>query len=536
MLLTGSDKKTENAESIFKQLLDEILKRRLQPEDKYEVAAILESMGWNDDRATHVFGSDDIFSLASDLWDATQRKVTFVPFETVKKKSLLFIFLQAMRNFLRGLIFALPMAISVMSMLVLRFSLWSYEELTLELATSIAIGTILSFLTVGGFTQSIARRGFFYIMQDYYNMARKITFYFIKLGYVMCIVIAAVILLFNVIFEMFPFRMVIVIVLYYLLLTAIWLSVTVMYILRKEYAFTGLLIAGIVLVFILFKVFEMDIIVSQIISLAAVSIAGLILVIYYFISAEKRSEKGIAPKLPRMSITLYSVMPYFIYGFFYFLFIYIDRIIAWSTNDTGYMPYLIWFRGPYELGLDLALLTLMIPMGLIEVIVGNLMEQLETSQKFCSIDDIFTLAPKYIKYYFKRLVTVVASSVVCAVGIYFAALWVDKNAHQVLKADFSYGSTTWTVFILALAGYALLTAALMNSIILFSVSQPELVNQSIFPAIIANVVVGFLLSRWFRYEFAIFGLLAGTLVFLVLSTKNVLRALKNLDYYLYATS
>lgn len=536
MAYTNSPQEKKNTASVFNDLLSEIKKRRIRPEDQYEIAAILESMGWNDDRAAHVFGSEDVFSLASDLWDAIGQNITFMPFAAAKGKNILVILFHVFRNFLRGLIFALPMAISVISMLTLRFSLWSHENLTLELATSIAIGTIMSFLTVGGFTQSIARRGFFYIMQDYYNMARKITFYFIKLGYILSLLITAVILVFNLFLEAFPLRMINVMLLYYFFLTAIWLSVTVMYILRKEFIFTGLLVVGILLVFIFFRLFELDIIVSQIISLIAVSMMGILLVIYYFIQAERKAEKGIAPTLPRKSITLYSVMPYFLYGFFYFLFIYTDRIIAWSTNDTNYMPYLIWFRGHYELGLDLALLTLMLPMGLIEVVVGSLMERLETSQKFCTMDEISTLATKYVRFYIKRMILVFVAAALCAYGIYLGIGWVDRNAHDLLYADLSAGSPTHFVLVFALAGYALLTIALMNAILLFSVSQPEMVNRSIFPAVIVNLVVGFLASRWFGYEHAIFGLLVGTLVFLALSTRNVLKVMKNLDYYLYATS
>ncbi len=97
----------------------------------------------------------------------------------------------------------------------------------------------------------------------------------------------------------------------------------------------------------------------------------------------------------------------------------------------------------------------------------------------------------------------------------------------------------------------------MNAVILFSLSQADMVNKALTPALITNIVVGFVLSRWMTflpnsyvseklapwlisltntatgYGYAVLGLAAGSAVFLVLSTRQVLRVLKNLDYYLF---
>lgn len=541
MVLIDDGVEKNNNIDTFQELLNEITKRRVQPEDRYEIAAIIESMGFNDSRVSEVFGADDVFSLASEIWDAIRSNIVFSPHEPIEKRSLAAIITNAVRNFLRGSIFAFPMAISVFSMLTLKLSLWSYENLTLELATSIAIGTILSFLTVGGFTQSIARRGFFYIGQNYYNMARRITFFFIRLGYIATLFIAAAFLAFNAFFEVFPFRMAIVLVLYYFFLTAIWLSVTVMYILRKELLFSGLITVGIILVFVFFYIFNIGIIFSQVISLTAVSLLSIVLVMHYFKEAEKKMEKGIAPSLPRKSITLYSVMPYFTYGFTYFAFIYADRIMAWSTNSEGFMPYLIWFRGHYELGLDFALLMLIFPIGIIEVVLGRLMMDLESSQKFCSAYEADSLSKGYLTIYYQRLCLCAVVSLLAAAFTYGIVRFLDSRALIPRLSNMLFDGNnkitiTHFVLIIALLSYAILSVAMMNTLILFSLSQPEMANRSILPALLTNIATGFLLSRWIDYYFAVFGLLAGAIVFLVLSTTRVFKVLRHLDYYLYAAA
>lgn len=527
--------KTQEQYTQLNNLTEQIYSRILYPEDPYEIAAILESMGWNDERVQESFGAENIFVLASEIWQTNKARVSMVPIAPSPRISLWRKVFVVITSFLRGFIFALPMAISVISMLTLKMSLWSYEHLTVDLATSIAIGTILSFVVVGGYTQAIARRGFFYLFQGYYNMGRRITFYFIRLGYVTAVLAAGLVYLFNLIFNIFPQQMFFYIAAYFFFLTSIWLSVTVMYILRKELAFTGLIVLGIGEVYVLKEIMQLDIIWSQLISILSVSILGMVLVIYYFKSAEKREEKGIAPRLPRPSITLYAIAPYFIYGFLYFLFLFVDRMIAWSVNQE-YMPYVIWFRGEYELGLDFSLLVLMIPLGVSEVIVNKFMIELEAGQKGFWGFETGTMKKVNLSRYYANLAIIAFASLISAVFVYglflFTNQWYLGYAGNYLISN----PTTMFVFLISLISYVILAIALMNSVILFSLSQPNLVTHSLLPALAANVVVGFFLSRWIDYSYAIFGLLAGTVIFAVLSTLQLRRVIGKIDYYLYAAS
>ncbi len=516
-------------------LLREILAHRLQPENHYEIAAILESFGWNDARAAEEFGVENVFDLAADLWDIVEKNIRATYFSPDEKMKPLAYFWMVFRSFMRGMIFALPMAVSVLSMLTLRFSLWSYVNLTLEVATSIAIGTIMSFMTVGGFMQAIARRGYMYIKQGYFNLARKITFYYIKLGYVAVVVIVLMYLFVNTVFDIFPYRMTFIVVLYFFFLTAIWLSVTVMCIMEKELAFTGLLATGIFIVYIFFVVLKLDIILSQVIALIFVTVTGILLTRHFFVSAEKKMERGISLVLPRTSITIYTILPYFAYGFLYFTFLFADRVIAWSTNDV-YMPYLIWFRGPYELGLDLALLTLILSMGFIEVIVNEIMYTLEVTQKDFLIMHVQLFRKKFLEMYIRRFIVITILSLASSLGVYYFINNISAIAVAAFEIELLTNSTTHFVFIVALVAYALLTIALMNALILFSLSQPEMISKAMLIGLVVDLVVGFPLSRWFDYSYAIFGLLAGVVVFLAISTKRVINVLNKLEFYLYASS
>ena len=515
----------------FKELVEQVAQGTLNPEDSYEVAAVMESMGWNDTLVKESFGAEDVFDLAQDVWETLQSQLLVVPVAHAENMSPWDYFMRVIRSFIRGTIFALPMAVSVGAMLTLRFSLWSYEYLSLENATSISIGTILSFMVVGGFTQAIARRGFMYLGIGYVNMARQSTYYFVRIGYVVCLITAGAYLLFNFTFAIYPWRMTLISVLFLLFLSAIWLSVTVLYILQKELTFTALITAGIAIVYVLFQVLKINIIVSQIISLSIVAIASMSIAHYVFIKAEQKMEKGIAPTMPRRSTTLYTSLPYFAYGFLYFTMINIDRVIAWSTNNT-YMPYFIWFRGEYELGLDFALLVLMLPMGLVEVVVNEIMTNLVVHQKNFLAMDVGNMNQMYLSFFTKRYFLVAVFSLLNALLLY---LGIEAlTTHHIITIKVFDDHITRFTFIWAVAAYSILALALMNSLILFSLSQPTMVSNSILISLVVDITVGFVLSRWFAHEWAVVGLFAGSLVFATLTTKKVIQVMKNLDYYLYA--
>lgn len=516
----------------LEKLLENILEKTVNPEDYYEVAALLESMGWNDSRASEIFGVEDIFELSKILWDMISNRASMQPFIEEIKDSFMTKLILVIKSFLRGLIFALPMAISVVSMLTLRFSLWSYQYLSTELATSIAIGTILSFMTVGGFTQVIARRGFFYINQSFYNMAKRITYYFVRTGYITCIIVAIFFIILNWFYGYIPFQMMVIAVIYYLFLSSNWLSITVTYLLRREFTFTGLITFGIFLVFILFKMLNMDIIISQIISLFIISILSLILIVYFFNKDEKKLEKGIAPPMPRKSIMFYTLAPFFYYGFLYFTFLYIDRVLAWSTTGD-YMPYIIWFRGDYELGLDFGLLMLMLPMGISEVTVSRLMANLEVAQKNSFSQNIKTINRKYLSFYIRNTILVSIAAIISSFIIYTLVMYINGNGNSLVHSSYSFSPITYFVFIWALAAYSVLSVALSNAVILFSLSQPNVVTKVMAYAILANFITGLFLTRWFSFHFAVLGLLVGTIVFCIGTCYYVVKVLNNLDYYLY---
>lgn len=522
---------TENKKLSLEDITDEILYQREKPSDHYEIAAILESNGWSDSRAMEVFGFENVFEMSKKIWETIRYKVAFAPFTPMKNINFREYPIAFLRNFFKGAVFAVPMAISVFAMLTIRFSLWSYESFNTAIATAIAIGTILSFLSIGGFTQAIARQGYGYIKQKYYEMAKMSTFFFVRLGYLLSISVVLILVLSNLFLHIFPWYMLTTIVLYYFILNAIWLSVTIMYILDKELIFSGLLILGIVIIFVLFKILGMEIIIAQLISLSIIALLGAFIAFYIFLHQAKRYKtKGMQPRLPRKTIILNTIALYFLYGFCYFTFLFADRVVAWSTSEA-YMPYIIWFRGEYELGLDFALLILIIPMGFVEYIIRSMMESISGAQKDYYVYEVDKMHKRYRAMYFKRLLIMVIVSLLSGILVHFVLILIRDDYFPII--DITISSTTYFVFIIALIGYAFTAMGLLNVELMFCVSQPKMANKCIIPALFTTILLGFALSRWIDYSYAVIGLAVGGILFFALGTLQVLKILKKLDYYLY---
>ena len=524
-----------NSENIsIQDLADEVLVSRQKPSDQYEVAALLESNGWSDQLAKEKFGVENVFDLSKLVWKTMKQNVVYAPFTPMKNILLKRYSVSFFRYFFKGAVFALPMAISVFSMLTLKFSLWSYESFNTELATAIAIGTILSFLSIGGFTQAIARQGYGHIRQGYFGIAKLTTFFFVRWGYILSLAVVAILIIANLLLGIFTGKMLTIIVLYYFILNAIWLSVTIMYILDYELIFSGLLVLGIGIIFVLFKIFKINIIASQLISLAIVAIlGGIIALLIFTIKGRKKKKDEIEPSMQRKTIILNTVFHYFIYGFSYFAYLFTDRIIAWSTNDV-YMPYVIWFRGEYELGLDFALLILIIPMGFVEFIIRSMMNSISKAQKDYYMYEVDKMHRRYYRMYIFRLLLILLFAILSGILVYILVILIRKNYFPMI--DIGISDTTFFVFIIALIGYAFTAMGLLNVEIMFCVAQPKMATKTILPGLLTTIVVGFILSRVIHYSYAVVGLLAGSIVFFAVGGVFVVKLLKKLDYYLYMAS
>jgi len=239
-------------------------------------------------------------------------------------------------------------------------------------------------------------------------------------------------------------------------------------------------------------------------------------------------------KLPRPSVRAYLVAPYFIYGFFYFLNLFLDRIVSWSAPHPEIPPYVIWFRTPYELGMDWALISLVLTLALMEFVIqefSHFQLPVQKAVKFANLDHY----TKFFKSLYDRFFIVLLGVGIADIFVtYFGVLYFRQFSGVQEIRNFFASPITFITFYGASAGYFFIALGLYNSLFFFTLSRPEFVLKSIIPATAVNLLVGLFASRWFDYQYGVLGLVAGGLTFAFLSWRYARRFFRQLDYYYYS--
>src|SRR5205823_3266474 len=140
--------------------------------------------------------------------------------------------------------FALPAVISIVGLLVLNATLWVSFIDDAPLSTAIGLGTLASFVVTGGFAQAIGRRGLFYRLQGEHLLARTVSYYFVRVGCAVALVVAVLGLGVNTLFGILTPGLYLVALIYYWILSLLWLSLAVLYMLDQPLLFIPVVTLG----------------------------------------------------------------------------------------------------------------------------------------------------------------------------------------------------------------------------------------------------------------------------------------------------
>jgi hypothetical protein len=319
---------------------------------------------------------------------------------------------------------------------------------------------------------------------------------------------------------------------YYALLAAQGLVGALLYMLRK---FALLIVAtavSLVVAGILYRRSSLPVEQIHWIALAA-SIAIQVLAAWLILhrrAAGTRGDMRLA-KLPRARLLYRRAYPFGLYGLVYFSFLSADRALAWASGDHA-LPF--WFRTPYELGLDWALGAIVLALAFLEVTVENFSALLVPTAERFGIDAVRQFNRVLSGFWAKQLAYV---GVLAAIGTWISvALAILLHKLDVLgEADKVYADPiAHYVFGLGILGYAFLAVGIANSVFLMSLNRPWRSIVSIGPGLLVSIVVGIVLTSTKAYWTAIFGMVAGAIVFAAISAWQVRRTLKRADYYNYS--
>ena len=518
------------------ELVDFVLAKTTSPVDRWAVAAILESRGLRDVDAVERFGKRDIFDLADEVYARCRARLAEEPPPDEQEPTLHWYqrLARLVHFYFRGTFFAMPMAVQIVAVLLLGYALWASLRLNEFQATAVAIGTILSFMVTGGFVQAMGRLGLFYTEQGSYILAKQICYHLMRRGLIAVLAVGLAWYVTNLLSPYYPQSILLVSLTYYLLLGTLWLTLAVLYTLQQRLAILLTTTTGVGVILWVMHSTGWSVYVAHWLGLLVVNLLAFLWG-YRVLSQRARRVSGELrlARLPRLSVLAYAAAPYFAYGVLYFGFLFLDRLVGWSAGREP-LPLPIWFRTPYELGVDWALLSLILTIALLEYTVHEFAAIIIPVQKRFSASQIAAHNRFFTRFYLRQLLLLAAIAVLSAILTYKGVLWFRRFDQIRQVRDFFASPVTFQVFYWAVVGYSFTAWGLMNGVFFFSLSRPAFVLRAIGLAIAADASIGFVLSRTLDYWYSVVGLTVGAFIFAVVTTRYAMQVVWNMDYYYYS--
>jgi len=505
------------------------------PMDALAVAAFLESKGLRDVDAIQDYERPHIFGLAADIYAmvlARAGAADDAPAPEALSR------MAALRRFvvlyLRGLLFALPMAGQVFAVLVLRYNLWAWLDFSPMQASVVAIGTIGSFVITGGLVQAIGREGTFYASQKNWLLLDRVGRRLILIGTVLGAAGIVGSLAANVVLPLFTPTQLTIALLYFGLLTSLWLWFAMLYMLEAHAVTLGTTAVGVGVVHLVMQATGWGIHLAHAAGLLAANGAAAA----YTVWAIRRKfgdmpDKYKLSRLPRPAVFVHIVKPFLAYGTLYFTFLFTDRMVGWTASDAP-LPLFLWFRTSYELGMDWALIALVFTIAVLEYTIHEFGRVIIPYQQFF-LGAAYEEHNRHFTTFYRRQRGMLLVACILAVGgVFVGGLWLSTFEQFRLVRDFFANDITWYTYFGASLGYSLLAFGLLDGLFFFSLARPWPVVRNMAAGLLVNVVVGYAASRLGPYWLSIFGLIAGAGTFAWRMSRDARKMFRTLDHAYYA--
>lgn len=523
----------------MERLVREVEHRVGYPVDRWAVAVALEAGGWRDVDASR-YGCDDLFALADRVYPLCRKARVEAgrpihrehPVRSGARRAW-----RVVHGLVEGVGISLPILGQVAAVLTLGYSLWAWMRFTETEATVVALGTIGSFVATGGFVQCIGREGHRYLGMKAPHLARRSYARLRTLGLATVLVLAAAALLLDALFPFYPLPLMSVSLVYFVLLSCLWLVLSILYVLKRHLAIAAFTLGGVIPVFGVMELTDWGIYAAHAVGL--VTTIGMSAV-YGKLLLEREIRKHDARSgrketwLPPVAVEFHDLLPYFLYGLSLFAFLFVDRIIAWSVTGSDPSPYVIWFRTPYELGLDWALIPLLAVFAVLHHTSTEFSDWTSPSHKRRSALSVVTAVGRFRTLYHRHFAVLLVTGAASVAAVFLAVVRVEEAGWMPALTTVVTDPVTNRVYWWAAGSYVLAAIGLYNVLLFFALERPWLAVKSIALGLAANVLAGLSASRLIGFEYAAAGLLVGSVVFLAVSSRYVRQVLTTFAYCRYS--
>jgi hypothetical protein len=429
-----------------------------------------------------------------------------------------------------GVFNLLPVLIQIVAIIFFGYSLWTFVGFNQIQSTAVVLGVLIGLISTGGFVQVIGRQASFYWNYEDYQMTNKTINYLHKIGIFSVLTILFIIILLNFIFSIYPYKVIAVVSTYAFFIGILLLFLAPLHTIKQRWVITLAVFLGTSVAVFLKETSSLLVYVTHWIGIIVGILVSKVFLLIYFkkLTNNKKAISGNNIKVP---VILYHNYEYFFYGMFIYGFIFIDRVLAWSSSNNGILPFLIYFEKNYELGMDLAILVFLLLAGVLEYSIASFTKFIDIGQKLTNHKTPELFNNQLQKMYWQQVLMLFITGFVAFILIYFIinASWGFEGQFNEVLLQLSI-----KVCLIGGIGYILLAWGMLNSLYLFTLGQAIKPLKAIIYAFILNLFTGFILSRFWAYEYSVLGMLCGAALFAGLTLKSNISFFRNLDYYYYA--
>lgn len=527
----------------IEKLLEDIKKSNGKPVNAKVIAATIESYGLRDIDVQNDYNSKSIASLAeylfnrisitgnTELKNKSQLKAEAKDYKRIhlnsytSSRNKLFI-----KDYATGLFHLFPILIQIITIIVFGFSLWTFSGFNNLQSTAVVFGVIIGLVSTGGLVQVIGRLVSFYWYNNDFKMVNSIIKKILVLGIKGIILLFAIIITINFFIPMYPILFIGIVFVYAFLIGVLLLVLAPLYTIKQRFIISIAISIGSALALWLHLYTKIPTYFTHWIGII-VSLSIPLTYLNYFFNKKIKNNKETSSKKPKVTHTIYKSINYFFYGILIYVFIFMDRIIAWSSHSGRDFPYIVYYEKDYEIGMDLAILIFFFLAGVLEYSISSFSRQIDYFQHTKKYTEIDSFNKGMTTLYYKNIRLFIGSAFIIAILLYLVITqpWGYQSG---FNQNLPFISSK--VCIVGGLGYLFLSFGMLNVLYLYTLNKHDKPAISIAIACAINLIIGILASRIISYEYAVIGMLIGSMTFAYLTTKTTLKFFKNIDYYYYA--
>jgi len=522
------------------KLLNSVQSKIGYPVNCSVVMATIESMGVRDKDIYTDFGNKNLSDLTTEIFDKLRASVVTTDIDSIRfnnseksipvsgylrVKAKLFV-----KYYPLGLLHFLPVLVQLITIVLFGYSLWTYVGFNQLQSTAVVLGVIIGMVITGGFVQVIGRQVSFYWNYKNYSMMDLTINYVLKIGIIAIILIFTVLFIINFFIHLYPYSFLIIVFTYALLIGVLLLILAPMHTIKQRWVVSVAISIGTILALFLKETTTINVYVTHWIGISTSILLSKLYLYFYF--KNKVNKNYVLNKSMRVLKLIHHNYAYFFYGILIYLFIFTDRILAWSSSLNSIPPYIIYYEKNYEIGMDIAILIFLLLAGVLEYSVASFSKFLDIGQKNTAYNSPKKFGKHLLKLYWQHVGLLLISSVIIFSLVYYIVMGTWGYEAQFKE---SLNNLSIRVCIIGSFGYLFLAWGMLNTLYMFTLNQPKKPIKALVIALLINLCVGMVMSRVVAYELSVVGMFLGAITFLVITLKDCVNFYKNLDYYYYAT-